>query len=59
MIEYNVKDYGAVADWDPANPGAATDNLAAFKATIAACKARAGGVGIMGRVVADGPRGRR
>jgi len=54
MIEFNVKDYGAVPDWDPTNPDEATDNLAAFQATIAACKARAGGAGIMGRVVADG-----
>jgi Pectate lyase superfamily protein len=54
MIEFNVTDYGAVADWDPANPDAATDNVDAFQAAIAACKARAGGAGIMGRVVADG-----
>src|SRR5215213_7143311 len=54
MIEFNVKDFGAVADWDPANPGAATPNLAAFQAAIAACTARAGGAGITGRVVADG-----
>ena len=54
MVEFNVKDYGAVADWDPLHPGAATKNLGAFQATIAACKARAGGAGITGRVVADG-----
>ena len=55
MIEFNVKNYGAVADWDPANPDKATPNLAAFQRTIAACKASAGGAGgITGRVVADG-----
>jgi hypothetical protein len=38
MIEFNVKDYGAVADWDPNNPAAATDNLAASQSMFHFCQ---------------------
>src|SRR4029079_17890110 len=36
---FNVKSYGAVGDFDFANPDAATDDLAAFQACLVAMKA--------------------
>jgi hypothetical protein len=47
---YNVEDYGAIPDFDPLNPGAATDNLPFFNATLAAMAAD----GLGGVLIAHG-----